>query len=716
MSVFEHGRTKIFNPAQHPLKHDISDLAYTNAKLPGISLLVDAIGYLINVVYPNYKGTVATPADLPVSASAGDYYIVTDDGDTKSAGYVYTVIDGVSSWKKRYDVDWSADNILAEFIDKTQWMYVHKYGKDDTDGAGIFVGQRCYGGASTNTNLTFNANSYDTTGFIQFENTLRPTADGTLDLGHSSYKFKDILLGGSAYVNTMTLSTGSIIDSTGNISFGNENLSTTGTMAALSFNGLTLTAGSNAFTITQGTSDLNVTADCTLDQELATTANPYFASIAVKDTQTGSTKNLIITSLSTTAQATVDRVLTLDLNNGDRTLALLGNLTVESASIINQDLSTDSLTAQIGTMTASTSFLSSLFSHSNSLTISTTANNGDITLTPHGTGAVKTDNLAFDGNTIASLDTNGNVVISPNGNGLVSVTANVVPSAAGKILGADGYEFGGIYLQGAGKVYDDTGTPQEFLVSELMALKSANFRDAGRTQAAQSGDALFFNGTQWLASAPDSEIAHSGLTGLTTTDAGHTQFAMLTGRAGGQTIQGGTAASELLVLESTAHGTKGTVQTKNNFLPFTNAAYSGGWSGIDLGGASNNYNNIYMKGEAKGLRLENVASTQASSAQNVGRVMFNTTSKAIEVDDGSSVGEVGVITKYLDHTWSGNVATYTYDVSTITSAATTHGWMFVDNNANYEPIYAKIEVLTATTVKVTVNENLPNQAYRLLMV
>lgn len=40
----------------------------------------------------------------------------------------------------------------------------------------------------------------------------------------------------------------------------------------------------------------------------------------------------------------------------------------------------------------------------------------------------------------------------------------------------------------------------------------------------------------------------------------HTDFALLAGRSGGQTLQGGTAASENLVLDSTAHATKGEIQ------------------------------------------------------------------------------------------------------------------------------------------------------------
>jgi len=69
-------------------------------------------------------------------------------------------------------------------------------------------------------------------------------------------------------------------------------------------------------------------------------------------------------------------------------------------------------------------------------------------------------------------------------------------------------------------------------MTEVMALRNNLFRDAARTQAVQAGDSLFYDAVSgtWLASTPDTEITHSGLSGLTTGDAGHTQFALLAGR------------------------------------------------------------------------------------------------------------------------------------------------------------------------------------------
>ena len=77
-------------------------------------------------------------------------------------------------------------------------------------------------------------------------------------------------------------------------------------------------------------------------------------------------------------------------------------------------------------------------------TISSTDTDGDINLTPNGTGAVNVtnlvlvsgsitaDNIEIDGNTISSTDTNGNINLTPNGTGSVvvskiNVTAGTIP-------------------------------------------------------------------------------------------------------------------------------------------------------------------------------------------------------------------------------------------------------------------------------------------------
>ncbi len=71
----------------------------------------------------------------------------------------------------------------------------------------------------------------------------RESVGGSIDLGSVGKPFKNLRLFGDALINTLTIATGSITDSTGNISFGDENLSTTGTFGAGNTNVGTLDAG-----------------------------------------------------------------------------------------------------------------------------------------------------------------------------------------------------------------------------------------------------------------------------------------------------------------------------------------------------------------------------------------------------------------------------------------------------------------------------------------
>jgi hypothetical protein len=56
----------------------------------------------------------------------------------------------------------------------------------------------------------------------------------------------------------------------------------------------------------------------------------------------------------------------------------------------------------------------------------------------------------------------------------------------------------------------------------------------------------------------ESAITHNNIGGLTTGDP-HTQYALLAGRSGGQTLIGGTAASNTLTLKATSNATKGKI-------------------------------------------------------------------------------------------------------------------------------------------------------------
>ena len=338
-------------------------------------------------------------------------------------------------------------------------------------------------------------------------------------------------------------------------------------------------------------------------------------------------------------------------------------------------------------------------------TLSQTAT-GTVTIT----GQLNADNLRLDANIISSTNSNGNIVLSPNGTGAVITTSVFEPNGDNTLdVGRSLVKFRtGYFATSLNNGVND------FLMSELMGLRSTNYRDAGRTLAAQPGDTIFWDGSQWLASAPDTEIDHGSISGLLDDD--HTQYMLLAGRAGGQNLIGGTAASETLTLESTTNATKGQVLTKDNFAPFTDASFSVTWSGTDLGGPSNYFRDLYTKGELRGARMENFTSgtLPASSAQNVGRFVFATDNNKAYVDTGSSFKVLGVSKFLADTVWNGTDTTKDVVVSSDIDDAREAIWALHDNANDFERIYTNIKAISATTVRITVSPALPAGSYRLI--
>lgn len=710
MSHWEHSRFKIFNPGQHPLKHDVGDLAYFNPRLPRITTLTDALDYIVAVLYPHYIGTFATPAALPATSNPNDYALVNDDGDGKAAGYVYTSLDGVTKWVKRMDVDWSVEGVLAEAIDRTLPMYVHKYGLDDRDDTGtitgIFAGQSVYGGASASTNLTLRANSGDTagahTGFVQVDDDFRPAVNGAYDLGKTNFRFKSGYFQSSVVTGTLSISPAAISDSSGAIGFGTTNLSTSGTITT---GALTATSGAvgaisisgNVLTSSTGTLNLsgtNLTTSGSINAGASTFGGIWVGSGSIS--ASGGT---------------------IDFNSN--TLTGVGSLTA-------------------GTLTATSSLaVGNLSLSGNTVGISQT--NGNLILAANGTGKVdiqsplqtlgqtitgtvsisgqfNIDDLRLDGAVISSTALNANIDLSPNGSGAVRVAANLLPSGS-RSLGLATDLWTNLYVSGA-----ISSATTQITISDLLTLRSVPYRDSSRTTPAVVGDSLFWNGAQWLAgSSTIGTIAHSGLTGLTSGDSGHTQFVMLAGRSGGQTVQGGTAASESLVLESTSHATKGTIQVKDHLVPQTSATFSGGWQGTDLGDATHYYRDVYTRGVFKNFRLENFTSATlpSSSGQNVGRVVWATDNSRLYVDTGttwvSPAGSGGGASKFLqDLSFSGSETLKDVTVSASITDARNAIWQLCDNSNDFERIFCSIKAMSATTVRITVNPALPAGSYRLI--
>lgn len=694
MTVFEHNaRARIFNNSQHPLKHSLSDFVYTHPSLPGVTDLTSAMNWIFEVLYPRAQANVANPAALPlVGNTIGDYRVVDDDGDGKAAGYQWQQREGdvAPSWYKINDMDWGVPGILSEFLLKTQDLYVYRYGYDDIDAtgafiAGTFAGQRVYGGSTANTNLTLSANSGDgvgaNTGFVQVTDHFRPTAANALDIGTNALKFRTGYFGTSALIGTMTLGSGSLVDSGGTINFGATNLTTTGTMTAASFSTSstgdfgTLHLASGSITDTSGAISFD-------NENLSTTGT--------------------MAALSFTAGTMVVQAGSIADSSG--TIAFGATSLTNSGSMTTGQLNSDNLRLDVNTLSA-TNANGGIVIVANGIGIvdiqsPMTTLGQVVTGTLSVTGQLNADNLRLDGNVISSTDLNGNISLQPNGAGLVVTSAKITPSTNGSLdLGATASRFQSLYLSSG--LSDGTNA---MTMATLLSLRDINV-------AASSGMTLFYDGSKWNPSLPDTEVSHHTISDLTTFD-DHTQYMFLAGRAGGQSLVGGTAASDNLNLESTSNGTKGKILTKDTFASFTDASFSGSWAGNDLGGSSNRFRHIYTAGEYFGLRLENRATDDTSSAQKIGRLWWNTTSNDIVADTGTAILRMSCRRSVTDTVWDGSTTVKNVTVSGID--ATNAIWVLKDNTNDYEQMFVSIKATSTTNVRITTNIVLPAATYRLV--
>jgi len=728
--VFRH---KVWHQGQHPLKHSIGDFAFNSPALPTVTTLQQALDWLVAVLYPNTQPSVATPADLPTGVdtpNAGDvvptlydYRVVSDDGDGKAASYRWEQREGDAApkWYKIYDMDWGEDSILSNFLIQTQDTYVYKQGNSDIDSGGtpltgVDGGQTFYGGDLANQHMTLRANSGDAvgvhSGFIQFDDHVRPYADSVFDLGTATEKFRTGYFATSLLVANLTLSTNQILSSTGTIDFDDEHLTTTGNITGVvgTLNSrLVLAEITTPANPAAGYNSLYFKAD---DKLYRLTSAGTEKLVGLEFTSTND--NRLIRSNGVGGDAIQESGVTLD--DLDQLTGLtrvdVGNLALSGNAIVSTDVNGNISLTPNGTGTVLLPKLTHSGLTDDRLIVPRSGglfSSSGVTLSAldalTGVTLFEVDNLRLDGNSVASTNTNGNIQFSPDGTGNVVVDKTLRSLTDGVAdLGNATQRFGDLFLQTG--ISDGTNS---IAMATLLS-----FRDA--LVGAASGHALFYDGSKWNSSAPDIEVDHGSISGLGDDD--HTQYTLLLGRSGGQEVIGGTDASDGLILQSTSDVTKGSVQTKDNLIPFTTASYSGGWSGTDLGDATHFFRDVYTKGEFKGMRLENFTSgtLPSSSAQNVGRILFATDNNKIYVDNGSQFIIAGIGKFLADQAFNGVDLTKTVDVSANIQDARNAQVQLLDNANNFERIYCKLEALNATDIRITTNIPLPSGSYRLIVI
>lgn len=704
--IFQHARFQIWNQNQHPFIHNTADFSYSNPALPNVSNLESALDYICAVIYPKSKPAVANQAALPADGnSINDYRIVSDDGDGKAAGYRWEQREGEATptWHKVMDVDWASDSILSGWQSQTLDLYVVKRGHDDTDGSGnvisgLYAGQQIFGGATANSNLTLSANSGDgvaaQTGYVQVTDSFRPISDSVLSLGLSTHRW---LKGwfSAVEIGSITISSNQISSATEQVDFNSSSINTNNsiTVGTLSLSAGEMTDSSGV--VFMGDCDLytNLTIHCnTIDCFSPVFFEPGsgIADFIFTDGQIACASGSVdfgALHLVSTGDIEAGRVLVDSLKLDGATLSV----TEDNANLILSANGTGKISLSHPVLTQSQVSI-----ENNKLSIS-------------GVGScIELDDLRLDGSTISVLAADENLTLSPNGTGYLKSTASVVPeSDNAHSLGSSSFSWASLWLGG-----DIKYGSLSFKASHLMNLRNSSWRDSAGTEPPVLGDALIWNGSQWLAGPAVETILHEDLDGLNDGDSGHTQFALLSGRSGGQLIIGGTQAGENLSLESTSDATKGFIQAKDTVRPFSDAAYSGGWAGKDLGHANHRWNDVYSAGEFKGFRAENVASLPSPSVQNVGRIYYYTLDQSLYVDTGANIKQVGGTKVFVDTVWNGSDVLKDVTVSGVDARYSL--WQLKDNTNDFDVVYCSVKATSATNVRITVGTALPAGTYRLV--
>jgi hypothetical protein len=299
------------------------------------------------------------------------------------------------------------------------------------DGDASFGGTFSFSGAqtfvtgSTFATLTFaNGSITDSSGAISFGNE-NLTTTGTLAAG------------GDSVIGNLTLADGSITDSSGAISFGNENLTTTGTLSAGSgttLGNLTFADGSitdSSGAISFGNENLTTTGTSFAINSTLTVANG-----SITDSSGAiSFGNENVTTTGTIARATGSTIGNLTLANG--------SITDSSGAISfgNENLTTTStsmainstLTVANGSITDSTGAFT--FVNENLTTTGDLQVDGTSTFDSLSVGGatsvafpVTVDNLTFNDN-IISTSSNADLNLTPGGTGVVNVANLTIDSS-----------------------------------------------------------------------------------------------------------------------------------------------------------------------------------------------------------------------------------------------------------------------------------------------
>ena len=243
----------------------------------------------------------------------------------------------------------------------------------------------------------------------------RPAVHNTFDLGTNTFRWKDIYAQSSAVIGTLSISSGLITDSSGAISFDNENLTTTGDVTGAVVTGTSLVAddGADSVTLVPG-SYTDTTGEVSFGATNLSTTGKLGAGVATfADNAQTVTIDPDVTGVTRITSSTGE------INFDNENLSTTGNIQAGQISGTRLDIDSIRLDSNTISITAPNTNLILQANGAGVVDIQSamTTLGQIVTGTMTITGQFNIDNIRVDGNVISSQNLNGDIQFSPNGTG-----------------------------------------------------------------------------------------------------------------------------------------------------------------------------------------------------------------------------------------------------------------------------------------------------------
>lgn len=583
--------------------------SFSSVGLPEtVTNIGETLNYIISSLFPNAKPAVATENDLPSTGNTiNDYRIVNDYNNTgQAAGYRWTQLEGQASpqWNLVQLFD-SQDSILQQWETNASGIFVSQLGIEDIQG------QLIHGSTLPNGNLTLSPNSGDgtndpalQTGHIGLFGNTKPTHDDVFNLGAQTERFASIYLAGNlddgtnqatvsqmaiAYAHSQILSGNphqvdyeELIDRLGNLTVNGD---VTTQVIDLSTNGdKTLT-----ITITDDSHNHTVSTITDFNDE---TWNLLKARLVDTDTVTWTFDDI---NKHAIADVLVNTSEIEDIESPQANKILASNAAGDKWE------ARDGRVSLIGDVDGSATYDSA-----------TDETEIDVTVvnTPLDTvDRIDLQNMAF-------TSTLGDPT-------LINFPDHKLES--GRKVRVFGSSFDGEYP--ITKVDDNNFTvPVETLAN------SSGY-------VIPDGSQLLYDSLndKYLVRLENAQLAHYEISLLDADD--HKQYHNINGRTDStlNKVTGGSLDNSNLFLRSNPTANRGDIILEDRARPENDAAYGGGtWEGNDLGRDTVRFRHLYLRGELRGGRLEQVASLPTATVQEKGRIVQLPDGKVYFNKDGIS--------------------------------------------------------------------------------